>query len=99
MEKSPTSNFEKEREFKSKEEAVTAFFIENDVNKLSFDTPEEAKLHVELINKKYGDIAFIAEDRSSFVIKFKVSHLGEGFEEYSPENGKNGRESDLEKAA
>lgn len=74
-----TPNFEK-RQFTSTEEAVQKFFMENEIDKLSFDTEEEAQNHVNFINKKYGDIAFVVEDRGLFSVKFKVDHLGKGFE-------------------
>lgn len=78
-------------------EAITKFFSENEIDKLTFDTQAEAKAHVDMINAKYGDIAFVAEDRGGFAVKFKAVWLGEGFEEYKPE--KNDNESDLGKVA
>lgn len=75
-------------------EAITKFFIENEIDKLTFNTPEEAKAHVDMINSKYGNIAFVAEDRGGFAVKFEASHLGEGFL-----NDKDLGGSDLEKAA
>ncbi|MDQ5901605.1 MAG: hypothetical protein QG580_320 [Patescibacteria group bacterium] len=74
-------------------EAITKFFTENDIDKLTFDTEAEAKAHVDMINSKYGSISFVAEDRGGFAVKFEASHLGEGF----PNNNADG--SDLEKAA
>ena len=64
--------------------AITKFFIENEIDTLSFDTPEEAQTHVDMVNKKYGDIAFVTPDAGKFTVKFKAEHLGEGFEEYKP---------------
>jgi len=101
MESMQKPDLSKKREFTSTQDAIVAFFAENDVDKLNFDTPEEAKLHVDLINKKYGDIAFVAKDRKGFSVKFKDLHLGEGFDEYKLDDKErygNGN-SDLEKAA
>lgn len=89
-----TPNFEK-RVLNEKEEAVMRFFEETEIEKLSFDTEEEAELKVNEINAKYGDIAFVAEDRGKFSVKFNVSHLGEGFKKYDSEN----KEDGLEEAA
>lgn len=80
-------------------EAITKFFSENEIDKLTFDTQAEAKAHVDMINAKYGDIAFVAEDRGGFAVKFKASHIGAGFEEYKPEENGDEDNFDLEKAA
>jgi hypothetical protein len=93
-----TPKFQK-KQFRYREDAITAFFAENEIDKLNFITPEEAKLHVDLINKEYGNIAFVAEDRGGFAVKFKTSHLGEGFEEYKPEEKMSEQNSGIEKAA
>ncbi len=99
METTPNLEFNKKREFTPTEDAIARFFAENEIDKLNFSTPEEAKAHVDMINGKYGNISFVAEDRGGFSIKFRRSHLGDGFEEYKPEeNGDNGN-VDLEKAA
>lgn len=93
-----TPKFQK-REFTPTEEAITKFFIEKDVKNLNYKTPEEAKAYVDEINAEYGDISFVAEDRGGFSVKFRASHLGEGFEEYKPEANDDNGTSDLEKAA
>ncbi len=88
------SNFENAKKEVTRDQ-ILKFFIENDIDKLNFDTLEEAEAHVNLINNQYGDIAFVAEDMGGFAVKFKVEHLGEGFEGY-----KSGDEdSELNKAA
>ncbi len=86
-----TPNFEK-RVLNEKEEAVLRFFEETEIDKLSFDTEEEAKDRVDMINAKYGEIAFVAEDRGKFSVKFNVSHLGEGFKKYDSGNIEDGLE-------
>ncbi|MEZ4210925.1 MAG: hypothetical protein R3B39_01345 [Candidatus Paceibacterota bacterium] len=95
MENNPELKFNAKRELTEKEEAVMRFFEETEIEKLSFDTEEEAKDRVDMINAKYGNIAFVAEDRGKFSVKFNVSHLGEGFKKYDSEN----REDGLEEAA
>lgn len=92
MDKPPVNK----REFNPQEEAIQKYFVEKGGEKLSFNTPEEAKSKVEEINAEYGDIAFVAEDRGAFAVKLKGSHLGEGFKEYNPEDKK---DSSLEEAA
>ncbi|MDQ5883277.1 MAG: hypothetical protein QG654_190 [Patescibacteria group bacterium] len=99
MESKPTSNLNEKREFTSKEEAIQKFFIENEIDKLTFSTQKEAESKVEEINSEYGDISFVAEDRGGFAIKFRDSHLGEGFEEYKSEEKGGEQNSDIEKAA
>ena len=94
METTPNLEFNKKREFTPTEDAIARFFAENEIDKLNFSTPEEAKARVDMINAKYGEISFVAEDRGGFAVKFKTSHLGEGFAENKSEQN-----SDLEKAA
>ncbi len=79
MENTPNLQFNEKREFTSKEDAIQKFFLENEIDKLTFDTREEAQSHVDKINREYGDISFVAEDRGGFAVKFENSHLGEGF--------------------
>jgi hypothetical protein len=94
MESIPNNNQSEKRVFASKQDAIVAFFAENEIDKLTFDTPTEAQAHVDMINNKYGDIAFVAEDRGGFAVKFREHHLGDGLSEYKGEG-----ESDIEKAA
>ncbi len=87
-----TPNFEK-REFTPTEDAIQKFFAETEIDKLTFNTQEEAEAHVNKINREYGDISFVAEDRGGFAVKFKAEHLGEGFKK--PES----LETDMDLAA
>lgn len=68
----------------STEERVIRYHSEQDPENLLFKTAEEAKLKVDEINGKYGDISFVAQDRGEFAVKFRMLHMGEGFQEYKP---------------
>ena len=69
---------------KTKQDAILRFFEETEIDKLHFDTRGEAEAHVNMVNEKYGDIAFVAEDRGKFSVRFKAQQIGEGFPEYNP---------------
>lgn len=96
MENTPDLQFNNKREFNSKEDAIQKFFAENEIDKLTFDTQEEAQADVDKINREYGDIAFVAEDRGGFAVKFEHPHLGEGFKNSEDDTS---NFSNLDKAA
>lgn len=80
------------------QDQVRKYFEEHDIDtfKTDFDTYEEAQAKSEEINSGYGAISFVAEDRGKFSVKFRLHHLGQGFEEYKPAEQD---DSDMAKAA
>jgi hypothetical protein len=79
MELTPNLKPKQEMTDEQRKEALAKFFSETEIDQLTFSTQEEAKAHVDMVNAKYGDISFVEEDRGGFTVKFRGSHLGEGF--------------------